>query len=107
MLNEKLIELRKRSGLTQADLAKYLRITGQAHSCYESNKREMDFTSLRLFSDFYNVTTDYLLGRKNLIKDTFSNEENEIILRYRSLDGRGKESVKATLSYKLLYVTKK
>ena len=106
MLNERLAELRKRSGLTQADIANYLKITRQAYSCYESDKREMDFASLGLMADYYNVTTDYLLGRGEVIPATFATDEIEIIDKYRLLDGRGKNAVKVTLDSELTHVVK-
>jgi transcriptional regulator with XRE-family HTH domain len=106
MLNERLIELRKRSGLTQADIAKYLKITRQAYGCYESNRREMDFASLGLIADFYNVTTDYLLGRREINIITFAADEIDIITKYRLLDSRGKGAVRATLESELLYAAK-
>lgn len=106
MLNERLIELRKRSGLTQADVAGHLKITRQAYSCYESNRREMDFASLLSIADFYNVTTDYLLDRGEIYTETFSSAEMEIIEKFRRLDGRGKDAVKATLESELSHVIK-
>jgi len=106
MLSERLIELRKKSGLTQADISKHLKITRQAYSFYESNQREMDFASLISIAKFYNVTTDYLLCRGDVETTAFSNEEIEIVSKYRALDGRGKNAVKATLEFELSYVTK-
>jgi transcriptional regulator with XRE-family HTH domain len=98
MLKERLVELRKRSGLTQLDIADYLKITRQAYCFYESGKREMNFASLCLLADFYNVTTDFLLGREKIEHETFSADEIKIISGYRLLDGRGKNAVKATIN---------
>lgn len=106
MLNERLVELRKRSGLTQSDVAKHLKITRQAYSCYESNRREMDFASLISIADFYNVTTDYLLDRGEINTVTFASVEIEIITKYRLLDGRGKDAVRSTIESELSHVIK-
>ncbi|MCL2004147.1 MAG: helix-turn-helix domain-containing protein [Oscillospiraceae bacterium] len=106
MLKERLIELRKRSGLTQANLAKHLQITRQAYSCYESGRREMDFASLCSIADFYNVPTDYLLGREAAVPVTVAADEIAFIDKYRLLDGRGKSTVKATLESELAYAIK-
>jgi transcriptional regulator with XRE-family HTH domain len=106
MLYERLIDLRVRSGLTQADIAKLLKITRQAYSGYESNKREMDFASLVKIANFYNVTTDYLLGRGDVDSITFGRDEIEIIKKYRLLDGRGKDAVKVTLEFELTHAVK-
>jgi len=106
MLNERLTQLRKRSGLTQADIAKHLKITRQAYSSYESNHRQMDFASLCLIADFYNVTADYLLGRGEICNPTFTNGEIEVIEKYRALDSRGKDAVTALLDFEYLNITK-
>jgi transcriptional regulator with XRE-family HTH domain len=102
MLSEKLSELRKRRGLGQADLAEYLKITRQAYSSYETAKREMDFESLCKIADFYNVTTDYLLGRYD-IKPFLLDDDDEIgVMRsYRTLDQRGKDAIKANLTFEM------
>ena len=106
MLNKRLIELRKKSGLTQADIAKHLKITRQAYSCYESSRREMDFASLVSIAKLYNVTTDYLLCLGEITVPSFSADEIEIISKYRLLDGRGKAAVKVTLEFELSHVVK-
>ena len=106
MLNERLIELRIRSGLTQADIAQNLKISRQAYSSYELNRREMDFASLCTIADFYNVTTDYLLDRGTLINEAFTTGEITIIQKYRLLDSRGKNAVRAVLETEQLYLSK-
>jgi transcriptional regulator with XRE-family HTH domain len=107
MLSEKLAELRKKRGLGQIDLAEHLKITRQAYSSYETAKREMDFESLCKIADFYNVTTDYLLGRYD-IKPFLLDDEDEInvIRRYRSLDQRGKDAIKANLIFEQSQISK-
>ena len=102
MLGEKLAELRKEKGLTQADIAAYLQISRQAYSTYEVGKHEMDLRTLGKMADYYQVSIDYLFGRydiKPFLID--SDDEITVIKGYRALDGRGKGSVKATLAFEL------
>lgn len=107
MIIERLIELRKSRGLKQYDLAQYLKITRQAYSAYESDKREMDFKSLCLLADFYDVSTDYLLGRYEVNPlVTEAADEIEVVRDYRLLDERGKENVKATLAFEVSRIPK-
>ena len=106
MLYERLIDLRVKSGLTQADIARLLDITRQAYSGYELNKSEMDFASLVKIAKYYNVTTDYLLGCGEVDSTNFGTEEIEIIKKYRLLDGRGKDAVKTIIDFELTHVIK-
>jgi hypothetical protein len=61
----------------------------------------MDFASLNLIADFYNTTTDYLFGRGDIEVETYSTDETKIITKYRQLDKRGKEAIKANLSFEM------
>lgn len=99
MLHVRLLELRKGKGLTQADIAKMLKITPQAYSLYETNKNNISNETLCVLADFFEVTVDYLLGRQDEKPSFLSEEEREIIQQYRALDDRAKENVKHTLAY--------
>ena len=61
---EKLKELRKQMGKTQADIARYLGISYPAYAHYESGRRDPDPHSLNKLADYFGVSVDYLLGRK-------------------------------------------
>ena len=49
--SDKIRELRKQKGVSQAVVAEYLGITKQAYSLYETGKREPDFDSLLKLAD--------------------------------------------------------
>lgn len=55
--------LRKRSNMSQQQLADATRLTRSAVSMYETGKREPDFETLEIFADFFNVSMDTLTGR--------------------------------------------
>lgn len=55
--------LRTSSGLTQAEMAEKLGISRSTIGMYETGAREPDFETLEKIADFFNVDTDYLLGR--------------------------------------------
>ena len=57
-------ELRKQKSLSQTDLSKMIGVSVQAYQKYEYGTAEPTFDSLCKLADFYSVTTDYLLGRK-------------------------------------------
>ena len=58
-----LSELRHDRNLTQAELALEIYVTPGTISNYESNVHYPDVEKLKQLADFFNVTTDYLLGR--------------------------------------------
>ena len=55
--------LRISSKLTQAEMAEKLGISRSTIGMYETGAREPDFETLEKIADFFNVDTDYLLGR--------------------------------------------
>ena len=55
--------LRTSHGLTQDELSKQLGISRSTIGMYESGAREPDFETLELIADYFNVDTDFLLGR--------------------------------------------
>lgn len=66
MLGERLTKLRKNKKLTQQELAKRIGITRSSLSQYEVNNRQPDYNTLKKFSDFFNVSIDYLItGNQN------------------------------------------
>lgn len=65
VLGDRLKHLRNAKNLTQTQLSKELNISRGTYAHYEINKREPDFDTLQKLADFYNVSTDYLLGRSN------------------------------------------
>lgn len=58
-------ELRLEKRLTQNDVANYLRCKRQTYTRYENDQRQIDLFTLCLLADLYEVSTDYILGRKN------------------------------------------
>ncbi len=65
MVNFRLKELRKARHLSQVRLAIDLNMTQNNISRYETGAREAGYEALILFADYFNVSTDYLLGRTN------------------------------------------
>lgn len=64
MLSERLINLRERKDYTKKYISGILNITPSAYSFYETGKNTPPLVAIEKLADFYNVTTDYLLGRK-------------------------------------------
>ncbi|MBP3951160.1 helix-turn-helix transcriptional regulator [Bacillus sp. YZJH907-2] len=63
MLGEKISELRKARGLSQYQLADKLGFSRGKLSNYEQGSRQPDYETLKTLAEFFDVSTDYLLGR--------------------------------------------
>jgi transcriptional regulator with XRE-family HTH domain len=61
----RLKELRKNKGLTQQSVADSLGIERVAYARYENGVREPSIAILIRLSDFFGVSTDYLIGRSD------------------------------------------
>ena len=58
-------DLREDNDLLQKDVAKYLNITQQQYSLYEKGIRDLPIELLISLSNYYKVSTDYILGLTN------------------------------------------
>ena len=63
---ERLRTLRREMDLTQGKLADILETTQRKISYWESGKIEPDLCSLWKIADFFDVSVDYLIGRKEM-----------------------------------------
>lgn len=59
---KRLYDLRVDHDLRQEDIAIYLKISKQAYGMYENGKRNLPIEHLIKLSNFYNVSTDFILG---------------------------------------------
>jgi len=62
LLGDKIKLLREDRGVSQLELAKILEVGNSTLSMYESNTRKPDYEVIKKIADYFNVTTDYLLG---------------------------------------------
>lgn len=65
LFSKRLKELRIRAGLKQDELAKKIGISRGAISYYENGDRVPDINVLYDIAEYFNVTSDYLIGRSN------------------------------------------
>ena len=61
----RLKELRQSKGISQLKLAMDLNMNQNSISRYENGIREADYSTLIKFTDYFNVSIDYLLERTN------------------------------------------
>lgn len=63
MYYPRLRDLREDKDLKQKEVASYLNIDQRVYSNYETGKREIPTRFVVMLSDFYGVSTDYILGK--------------------------------------------
>ena len=61
-LGARLKELRLQSNRKQEEIQKIFTLSAGSYSLYENDKRRPSYETLIKFAQFYNVSTDYLLG---------------------------------------------
>lgn len=62
--SQRIYELRKQRGLSQKELGEAVGLSHKAISTIESGSRSTTIEKLVLMADFFGVSTDYLLGRR-------------------------------------------
>lgn len=78
-------ELRKQAGMSQFQLAKVLDIATSTLGMYETGKREPSLKVMNRIANYFNVTTDYLLGRPEKKDDdtkTADIKDDDVIFTY-------------------------
>ena len=76
-LGHNILTLRRQKGVTQEELAAALGVTSAAVSKWENNYTLPDILMLCALADYFQVTTDELLGRNTVRKQALVVAENE------------------------------
>lgn len=76
IFGNRLRNLRISENITGVELGKILNVTKVAISNWESGKRTPDQETLTKIADYFDVTTDYLLGRTDNKKLTVKDEKS-------------------------------
>jgi len=56
--------IRNEEGVTQVQLAKYLNVTDRSIRDWENEKTEPNYDTLIKLANYFDVSVDYLIGRK-------------------------------------------
>nr|DAL87881.1 MAG TPA: repressor protein [Caudoviricetes sp.] len=62
---QRLKSLRESKDLSQQELADRLKINRSTYARYELGQTQPDFDTLQKLADYFDVSTDYILGRTN------------------------------------------
>ncbi|MBO5153925.1 MAG: helix-turn-helix transcriptional regulator [Eubacterium sp.] len=76
-LSEKIMDLRKKSGWSQEELADRLGISRQSVSKWETGESVPDIDKIIRMSELWNVSTDYLLKEEEVLEEVVAPEAEE------------------------------
>lgn len=82
MIGDTLRFLREKTSKTQEETAKALGIKRSAYSHFENNRNNPDNETLVKMANYFNVSTDYLLGRDPKEDDEKSLTRNQKLIAY-------------------------
>ncbi len=89
--------LRTKNKESQQDIANLLNTTQQQYWKYEKGKQELPIRHLITLAKHYNVSTDELLGLKE-ISVTITQEEKELLKQYNKLNDKNKGRILERIS---------
>ena len=69
--------LRNEKGESLEKIAKFLNVTIQTISNYETEKRDMNPDTILKLSEYFGVSTDYLLGKSDARNNTSNIDESD------------------------------
>ena len=111
-ISEKILLQRKKKGISQETLANALNVSRQAVSKWESSQSVPDMDKIIALSNYFNVTTDYLL--KDQIEtidnvDSYSSKNIDMEMLNKELSENGFQNIqyeakKKHISYWLLII---
>ena len=95
--SEMLRKLRADKGITQAQLAKEIGVSKSSINMYERGEREPSYSTLQKISQYFNISTDALLGNEVFINNlaeagkSMRKTLREIALEHHFIDNYGYE----------------
>lgn len=106
-MSNRLRELRKERKLTLRELSAFVNISYSNIAMLEREERNFTADTLKIFADFFNVSSDYLLGlsdvRENVAINNYTEHlegiDIEILNDIKSLDDKTREDLKTILKY--------
>ena len=102
MVGKRIIKLRNELGITQPVLAKALGISRSDLSLYEIEKREPEIATILKIADFFDVTVDYLLGRRikvahdEDVSSRATTSHGDVLKKLRALEDMAKTEIAET-----------
>lgn len=101
MIGKQIKELRKSKHITQTELSEHLNVGQSTLANFENEKRIIPVDIIIKLADYFDVTTDYLLGlspissspQESVHGEQLSEDEAKLLNTYRSLGSDEKQIV--------------
>ena len=90
--------LRKSRGITQAEFSQIMNVAPSTIGMWEKGYREPDYDNLKRIANYFNVSTDYLLGNDTGAA-TLAQEETTLLEDFRSLTAEKKQTLFNMLAF--------
>lgn len=90
--------LRNEKGESLEKIATYLNVTIQTVSNYENEKRDMTPNTIIKLAEYFNVSTDYLLGKTN-IRNYYKDEQEFRFAYHKEMEGLTDEEIVDALRF--------
>lgn len=87
MFSERLKELRKNMGYTQKEIAEQIGTSQPSYQNWEKGSRKPSRETIQKLADFFNVSTDYLLGQTDIPNSTLEADIDTAIDNSVAYDG--------------------
>lgn len=78
MIGQRIRDLRKQKRMSQTELAKSAGVSQTTVTAWETGKAEPSSSAVTKLADIFNVTTDYLLGKPEMKKETDIDLDNAL-----------------------------
>jgi len=99
---ENLRKLRDRHDMTQEALGKLLNVTQSTIAYYESGKKQPTLETLIIIADYFEVSTDFLLNRTNVVSTAseISKSDSELLNKINKLSDENRKEIESYINYK-------
>lgn len=92
-------ELRKQRKMTQAELAKIMNVSQGTIAYWENGDREPSYADLKRLADIFRVSTDYLLGRDDVVqRSSLSKEQEKLLNDFKDLNKPNQQIILTTIT---------
>lgn len=89
-VSDNIVRLRERLGLNQKELAESLKMNRSVLNRIENGTRPVRDDELIILADYFNVSTDYLLGRETPKTTALSDEQTTVLKGFNALNSAGR-----------------
>ena len=99
---ENIRKLRDRHDMTQEALGKLLNVTQSTIAYYESGKKQPTLETLIIIADYFEVSTDFLLNRTNVVSTAseISKSDSELLNKINKLSDENRKEIESYINYK-------